>query len=636
MDSIRDIFSNKIFRIPDYQRGYSWEKNHLEDFWQDIINLQKDKVHYTGMISVEEVDKQEYSKWKEDKWVIEGRNDKPFFIVDGQQRLTTIIILLWVIIDSIDENEQLSFETKSSLINKYIFTQNIASEDKSYIFGYHKDNPSYEFLKREIFEQNDSPNKTLEQTTYTNNLFTTKDFFIRRIKTLSLNEKSNLFDKITKQLKFDFKILDKELDIFIVFETMNNRGKPLSNLEKLKNRLIYLSTLLEEETSIKKELREDINDKWKIIYKYLGLNKDKKLDDDSFLQNHWIVFHRYERREPEFYANDIFDRIFTSQQVFSKKIGHKEIKIYIDSIGEAVKQWFVMFNPSHEHAFEITQSRELIYWLKKQNIVGFKAFQPLIMSALLVNEDIKLKIELVKNTEAYVFLIFNVSARRSNTGTYHFNAKANELYKDELNINDIIEDLKFWIYGTEEISGYFDRDNFYNFLKDLFQRDATNGYANWNYLKYFLFEYEYYLNDNYLNKNIVLYNGVHVQNILPYEPISACWKKQIAQHTKREKKYITGSLGNFILVKSRSAEFNEVCFDELKLKINNDSLLIENEISQFEKWNYDSILERGMKLLRFFEIRWNISLGSDVQKKELLFLDFKQNDENRVIFKNIT
>src|SRR5690606_34800213 len=299
-------------------------------------------------------------------------------------------------------------------MNKYIYTKNEVEGFKSYIFGYHKDNPSYEYLKREIFEQNDNNKKQdLEETTYTNNLFFTKDYFSKKIRTLSIIDKSILFDKITKQLKFDFKILDKELDIFIVFETMNNRGKPLSNLEKLKNRLIYLSTLLDEETSLKRELRDDINEKWKTIYKYLGLNKEKKLDDYSFLQNHWIVFHRYERREPEFYANDIFDRIFTSQQVFKKEVGYKEIKIYIDSIAEAVKQWFVMFNPSHSHALEITDSPKLLYWLKKQNIVGFKAFQPLIMSALLVDEDIELKAELVKNTEAYVFLIFNVSARRS-------------------------------------------------------------------------------------------------------------------------------------------------------------------------------------------------------------------------------
>lgn len=629
MDSIRDIFSNRIFRIPDYQRGYSWEKSHLDDFWQDIYNLQNFKVHYTGMISVEEVEKSEYSKWKDDKWVIEGRNDKPYFIVDGQQRLTTVIILLWVIIDSLEENEQLSYETKNSLINKYIFTENKTLGLRSYIFGYHKDNPSYEFLKREIFEQKESPmKKDVEETAYTNNLFSTKDFFTRKIKSLSLAEKSNLFDKVTKQLKFDFKILDKELDIFIVFETMNNRGKPLSNLEKLKNRLIYLSTLIEEEPSVKKELRNEINESWKIIYKYLGLNKDRKLDDDSFLQNHWIVFHRYERREPEFYANDIFDRIFTSQQVFKKEIGYKEIKIYIESISEAVKQWFIMFNPSHPHAFELTNSNEILYWLKKQNIVGFKAFQPLIMATLLVEDDIKLKIELVKSTEAYVFLIFNVAARRSNTGTYHFNAKANELYKGELTINEIVDDLKFWIYGTEDIAGYFDRDNFYNFLKDLFQRDATSGYGDWKYLKYLLYEYELSLHNYNLSQNeVVSFNILNIQNVMPYTPIKMCWKNQISLFSKREKKYLTGSLGNFILAKHRYNDLNNLCFDNLK-EILNDGLANEIEIAKYKNWNYETILERGLNILTFVEKRWAINLGNESHKKELLFLDFRPQSSN--------
>lgn len=622
MDSIREIFSNRIFRIPDYQRGYSWEKSHLDDFWSDLINLQKNRVHYTGMISVEEVEKAEYSKWKEDKWVIEGRNDKPFYIVDGQQRLTTVIILLWVIIDSIDDSEQLSYVSKKALIDKYIYTENDIQGLKSYIFGYHKDNPSYEYLKSEIFEQHNDKG-VLEETAYTNNLLYTKDYFVKKIKGFSIGDKNVLFDSVTKQLKFDFKILDKELDIFIVFETMNNRGKPLSNLEKLKNRLIYLSTLLDEETSIKRDLRDDINEKWKIIYKYLGLNKEKKLDDDSFLQNHWIVFYRYERREPEFYANDIFDRIFTSQQVFEKEVGYKDIKIYIDSISDAVKQWFLMFNPSHPHALELTSSPELLYWLKKQNIVGFKAFQPLIMSALLVNEKIDLKIQLVKNTEAYVFLLFNVSGRRSNTGTYHFNAKANELYKEELTVTEIIEDLKFWIYGSDDVSGYFDRDNFYNFLKDLFQRDVTNGFADWNYLKYVLFEYENFLRGIDFNERYDLsYKNVTIQNVMPYDPIKSCWKNQLSSFTKREKKYITGSLGNFVLLKHKMMDTNIFCFDELRKNLN-IGFLNEQEVAAYNDWNYDSIHDRGMKILDFFEKRWNVGLGSDKHKENLLFLDFK-------------
>lgn len=621
MENIRDVFSNRIFRIPDYQRGYSWEKNHLDDFWQDINNLQKNKVHYTGMISVEEVDESEYCNWKEDLWLIQGKNEIPYYVVDGQQRLTTIIILIWCILDSIEDDEQLNYETKSVLINKYIFSENKQLNLKSYIFGYHKDNPSYEYLKKEIFEQEQDFEYQLEETTYTNNLSYTKSYFQKKINALTLEEKELLFQKLTLQLKFDFKILSKELDIFIVFETMNNRGKPLSNLERLKNRLIYLSTLIDESPENRLKLREDINTSWKIIYKYLGLNKENKLDDDSFLQNHWITFYRYERRESEFYANDIFNRVFTSQQVLRKKIGYKEIDIYITSIAEGVKKWFVMFNPRHPHSLELVKSPSLLFWLEKQNILGFKAFSPLIMSALLTDEDINNKIELVKSTEAYVFLLFHVSSRRSNTGTYHFNAKANELYNGTLTIEDIIVDLKLWIYGQGNIAGYFDEINFYNYLKDLFQRDVTNGYGDWGYLKYLLYEYELYLNNTkcLTDKS---YKNSKVSNIAPLSNTKTCWKAPFSSFNKRQQKYILGSLGNFLLTeKNNNIHNNDICFDELRA-ILNKGFSNEREIGEFNSWDYNTILERGLNILYFFEKRWNVDLGNDSNKKSLLFLDF--------------
>ena len=79
--------------------------------------------------------------------------------------------------------------------------------------------------------------------------------------------------------------LEQELDVFVVFETMNNRGKPLSRLELLKNRLIYLSTLIPEpaEEEDGRALRRNINDAWKTIFEFLGREKDQILDDDDFL-----------------------------------------------------------------------------------------------------------------------------------------------------------------------------------------------------------------------------------------------------------------------------------------------------------------------------------------------------------------
>lgn len=45
---LSQLFQNKLFRIPDYQRGYAWQEQQLVDFWDDVINLQDDRYHYTG------------------------------------------------------------------------------------------------------------------------------------------------------------------------------------------------------------------------------------------------------------------------------------------------------------------------------------------------------------------------------------------------------------------------------------------------------------------------------------------------------------------------------------------------------------------------------------------------------------
>src|SRR5690606_8482509 len=94
LQSISKIFTEKLFRIPDYQRGYAWTEKQLKDFWTDILQLEDNKNHYVGVLTLERVPKETYEKWAEDKWIIDSKSFEPFYIVDGQQRLTTTIILI--------------------------------------------------------------------------------------------------------------------------------------------------------------------------------------------------------------------------------------------------------------------------------------------------------------------------------------------------------------------------------------------------------------------------------------------------------------------------------------------------------------------------------------------------------------
>ena len=67
--SLTEIFENNIFRIPDYQRGYSWKEEHFNDLWEDIERLDGEKIHYTGMITVQKLnnDEDNIKTWKKEK-----------------------------------------------------------------------------------------------------------------------------------------------------------------------------------------------------------------------------------------------------------------------------------------------------------------------------------------------------------------------------------------------------------------------------------------------------------------------------------------------------------------------------------------------------------------------------------------
>src|SRR5207302_5784429 len=136
---------------------------------------------------------------------------------------------------------------------------------------------------------------SLQETFYTLNLTNAKDYFATQLRDLYEQEGrqalQDLYGRLTKRFLFNEYVIKDEFDVFVAFETMNNRGKKLSDLELLKNRLIYLTTLYDEtelKTDERFSLREKINDAWKEVYYQLGRNKQNPLNDDDFLVAHWI------------------------------------------------------------------------------------------------------------------------------------------------------------------------------------------------------------------------------------------------------------------------------------------------------------------------------------------------------------
>ena len=113
--NLEDFFSKKVFFIPDYQRGYSWTKKEWKDLVEDLEFLTPTKTHYGGTLVVKPITDQD-----SDFIDTQGNQNKYYEVIDGQQRLTTIVILMKIMER---EMERLGLtELASGLRSKYLRT----------------------------------------------------------------------------------------------------------------------------------------------------------------------------------------------------------------------------------------------------------------------------------------------------------------------------------------------------------------------------------------------------------------------------------------------------------------------------------------------------------------------------------
>lgn len=633
--SLSEIFNNKIFRIPDFQRGYSWEERQLDDFWEDIQNLNPNKIHYIGLLTEEPINANEVSnieKWKDDLWLLK-KGLSAYYVIDGQQRLTTLIILLHEILCTFNDNEGINYRQKSEWIDRFLY-RSYNQLYKSFVFGYEKDNPSDEYFKTKILEQESSAADKYPETLYTANLMFAKKYFKNKLKPLSKEDKETIFDKAINRLKFNYYEIDDSLDVYVTFETMNNRGKDLSHLELLKNRLIYLSTLLHEDDETKGRLRTDINETWKTIYEYLGKNKDNPLDDDDFLFNHWIMYFTYDRSQSDVYAEFLLKKKFTAKNVLSGNISFKEIKKYIDSLSKCVKQWFYIFNIQYSN-----HSDRIKEYIQKLERVGWGAFPPMIMAVFTKETNEELIWNFLDACERFNFLVFTVSHRSSNTQNSNLYRKTREYYMGQLDIETITAEIDFLTDGEDDENyyGWFDLERFKNHIKELFSKNDREGFYSWSGLRYFLYEYELYLQDNANMK--VSWEDFNkrkkedtIEHIYPQSPNDTYWKNRFGHLTPSEKRMYLNSLGNLLLLsRSKNSKLQNYDFDKKKCQRNKDGKEIgyyngsysEIEVSKQKKWTPDEIKKRGMSMLQFMEHRWNFKFKDWNIDKEEILLPFK-------------
>ncbi|WP_071848490.1 DUF4268 domain-containing protein [Alkalibacterium sp. 20] len=686
LESFSDLFQNKLFRIPDYQRGYAWKQNQLIDFWDDVMHLQEDRYHYTGLLSLKEIPKSETRHWTDDQWLIHNRGYKAYHVVDGQQRLTTFSILMNEIlsfIKQLEENEEksedeivINYETLASIRSKYISQKrpphNIVT---TFLFGYEIDNPSAEYLIHEVFDEPHSG--TLVETYYTNNLKFAKTFFSDCLANLYVLEGidgiENLYQKLTFQLMFNIHEIEKDYDVFVAFETMNNRGKKLSNLELLKNRLIYLTTLYDNnqlDGTDKDELRKQVNNAWKEVYYQLGRNQNTPLADDDFLRAHWSIYFQYTRNTGTDYIDFLLNK-FSALNIYDKrivlleeettepitddliieddteenyeetpsinvsKLSPLEIRSYVNSLKDVSQYWFLTHFPEQSDL-----SSEEKIWLERLNRIGIGYFRPIVALSLLPELNIKEdeRVSLFSAVERFIFICFRMGALQSNYRSSYYYRAGRSLYNGEINVHDIIRSLNQTV--SENLN-----DVLKNFSAKMDTRFSKHdGFYSWKDLRYVLYEYEYKKGEQtgiqkvgWKPFTVVEKDRVSIEHILPQTPTKWYWRNQFRKYSDNEIKLLSGSLGNLLpLSQSVNSSMQNDSFPDKKSPQTigrrgyRDGSHSEIKVSNENEWNADTILERGITLLKFMEKRWDFSFENKNQMLDFLHIDFVKDDREDV------
>ena len=681
LQNLTQIFQNKIFRIPDYQRGYAWQDPQLRDFWEDVINLQSDRYHYTGLLSLKVLSRVESKKLgNDDAWLLQS-GFKAYHIVDGQQRLTTFIIMLNEILGfvcNLPENEgrteeeiYLGFENIKDIRAKYVSRKRPPDGlIITYMFGYEHDNPSSEYLKHRILGQ--PFGGTIKETYYTKNLKYAKEFFARELKMFyerkGIDGVAELYRKLTLQLMFNIHEIEDDYDVFVAFETMNNRGKRLTNLELLKNRLIYLTTLYPKEIldeSDETALRELINKAWREVYYQLGRNENDLLSDDEFLRAHWIMYFAYSRKKGDDYIKFLL-RKFSHKSIFEyvlqalpeedeadesfsdpgadddvggdqempepisgEFLQPREIMDYVNSLNEAAEFWYYTFYP--EMCTSISNEEQV--WLDKLNRIGLGYFRPIIAVSLIsrlgyTKDD---RLALFKATERFIFINFRMAMYQSSYKSSDYNRKAREVYTGNMTLAEVTKDLNSTTdaNATDAVRVYLTRMN-RRFI-------SADGFYSWRDLRYFLYEYEYSLATKYKLEKLswglltkVVKDRVTVEHILPQTPTKLYWRNNFRQFNDEEMKLLASSLGNMLpLSQSINSSLQNDGFEDKKARGYENGCHCEVEISKEQTWDAKHIYDRGIKLLRFMESRWNFKFESIEQMDELLHIGFV-NDGRKV------
>ena len=600
--SLQDLFHDRIFRVPDYQRGYAWATRQVNEFLDDLELLGESRRHYTGTVVLHQPVNAEEVVDNEGARFVEAQ------IVDGQQRLTTAVVLLNEISKALNEfGDRQSLAT--GIRKRFVETKSIHGLP---LYKLTLNRNTNHFFKTTILPNSPiavgpppvaSARRLLDAKTQIS-------AFISEFEGTSQERLDRLIDlhsKLTTRLQFSLYEVDSESEVGVIFEVMNDRGIPLSELEKVKNYLLYSDAALGERLGEKVELAESVNAAWShILEQLMRTDLGTPAAENQLLRFHWLT--AYDPQPRRWHGSRSVRSRFDLRSGKYQNLLHQLDK-YVAGLRGSCIPFCDAVRPNRHDAFGDMPQKErglLRLWGSKLMRVGYTAtFVPLLMAIRMRwPGDAGKYLEALRLCEAVAFRTYRVARYYS---TYRQSSMIRLAYqiKGGMDFSQAMAEIRSLYGGREPRNAFEDFTN-----PDEIQHWYGRGSVN-----YLLYEYESFLASKLGGSPKVHWDQIDhsdsIEHILPQSMGQhEYWKSRFSPEEHEE--YIH-DLGNLTLTKGNPQLSNKPYPEKVGTPTSNGycysrSLLqVETELAaSWQDWTRESINQRRARLLEWARSRWHV------------------------------
>lgn len=600
------VGANRRFQIPRYQRNYSWSKDQFEDLWRDLHTIiGTDKPHFMGTILLQR---------NKDTHIEEAPGVTVYDIIDGQQRMTTLIILLHIISK---ERRKFDEKTGDNIRREYI--------EPNHGFKLILKNEDARFFQQEVLggSRGTSPPSRSTNTNSEQQLEAAKEFFEEqleenreRLPSGFENYRSYLIELTNTILELEFKSYDveSEAEAVRIFEATNDRGKDLTNLERTKSFLMYQLHLCYEDDADNQLTRHlnTIRDEFKDMYR-LHKEATEGMSNVPGLgriqRYHFIIWHDSDirTRNPAYqnYLRELKDHFRALES------GHSKVTAIIDYT-QNLRGAFEAIKEIHTGSLGDSETETRLERLFALNSVG--NFYPLLIAVRLSDSaDERQLSDLLDRIEIYTFRAYILMDYRTNKRKNGFYVLGRKIHNGDKSIEDVVEKIEnyiTWDCDDDQIDTRLRDERFYKNYRS-------------KRIRYLLYFYDVYLSDSDAHLHLKFDEVVEGETEDYKITVEHIWPRDssnIELTVDEEKEYneYKHRLGNLALMKHKenSSESNK-SFDEKRPRYLRNEILMLNRIADGEarsvwgdeqwdddEWGTDQIEARENDIRAFVKRRW--------------------------------